>query len=63
LADGIAGNFDMTLKTIGVLANAEGLNGTHIRLGVYLGIGGGRIMDIETLGLTPFFCSLTAARL
>jgi hypothetical protein len=33
LADGIAGNFDMTLKTIGVLANAEGLNGTHIRLG------------------------------
>src|SRR5262245_15779594 len=39
LADGIAGNFDMTLKTIGVSANAEGLNGTRIRLGEDLGIG------------------------
>ena len=39
LAHGVAGNFDMTLKTVGVLANAEGLNGTHIRLGEDLGIG------------------------
>jgi hypothetical protein len=36
LADGV---IDMTLKTVGVLANAEGLNGTHIRLGEDLGIG------------------------
>jgi hypothetical protein len=39
LADGVTGNFDMKLKTIGVLANAEGLNRTDIRLGNDLGIG------------------------